>query len=60
MEVYASFPMQSCCCSVEWLATYNNLVEYVQLLIFLFWLLGVFLLSPKVLNFFLIKLKGCS
>ena len=31
MEVDSGFPTRSCCCFVEWLATYSNLVEYVQL-----------------------------
>ena len=30
METDSGFPMLSCRCSVEWLATYNNLVEYDQ------------------------------
>ena len=31
METDSSFSMRSCRCSVEWLATYSNLVEYDQL-----------------------------
>ena len=32
METDFGFPMRSYCCSVEWLTTYSNLVEYLQLL----------------------------
>ena len=32
MEIDSGFPMRSCCCSVEWLTTYSNQVEYDQLL----------------------------
>ena len=32
METDSSFPMRSYCYSVEWLTTYSNLEEYVQLL----------------------------
>ena len=28
IEVDSGFQMLSCCCSVEWLTTYSNLVEY--------------------------------
>ena len=28
IEADFGFQTLSCCCSVEWLATYNNLVEY--------------------------------
>ena len=31
METDSGFPMKSCYCSVEWLTTYSNLTEYVQL-----------------------------
>ena len=31
MEADFGFPMRLCCCSIEWLTTYSNLVEYVQL-----------------------------
>ena len=61
MEVDSGFLTRSCCCSVEWLTTYSNLVEYVQLLhnddrnaV----LLSISLLSPRVFNLFLIKLRG--
>ena len=32
MEIDFGFPMRSCCYSVEWLITYSNQVEQVQLL----------------------------
>ena len=32
METDSGFSMKSCYCSVEWLTTYSNLTEYVQLL----------------------------
>ena len=32
METNSSFPIRSYYCSVEWLTTYINQVEYVQLL----------------------------
>ena len=32
METDSSFPMRSYRCSVEWLTTYSNQVEYEQLL----------------------------
>ena len=32
METDSGFPMLSCRCSVEWLTTYSNQVEYDRLL----------------------------
>jgi len=32
METDSGFPMQSCRCSVKWLTTYSNWVEYDWLL----------------------------
>ena len=32
MEIDSSFPMRSYYCSIEWLTTYSNLIEYIQLL----------------------------
>ena len=32
MEIDPSFLMRSCCCFVEWLTTYSNLVENDRLL----------------------------
>ena len=32
MEIDSGFLMRSYCCSVEWLTTCSNYVEYVQLL----------------------------
>ena len=32
METVSGFPIQTCRCSVEWLTTYSNYVEYDRLL----------------------------
>ena len=66
MEIDSSFLTRSCCCSVEWLiliAIRLNMSScttmMTEILLFLFGLLSISLLSPRVLNLFLIKFTRC-